>query len=56
MQANAEPDMKQTGDRLKHLIDNLVEDTLQLVADPFADDQVITDYRCGCTCEVHDHL
>jgi len=32
--------MKQTGDRLKCLIDNLVECTLQLVADPFAAEQV----------------
>ena len=39
-QANAEPDMKQTGERLKSLIDNLVEGTLQLVADPFAEKQV----------------
>lgn len=33
LQANAEPDMKQTGDRLKPLIGDLVEGVLQLVAD-----------------------
>lgn len=30
MQANAEPDMKQTGERLKGIISSLVEGTLEL--------------------------
>jgi hypothetical protein len=33
-QANAEPDLQQTGDRLKGLIAGLVEGVLELVADP----------------------
>lgn len=44
LQANAEPDMKQTGERLKGLIDSLVECTVQLVADPFAAEQVCNWY------------
>ncbi len=33
-QANAEPDLQQTGDRLKGVIGGLVEGTLELVAGP----------------------
>ena len=36
MQANAEPDLQQTGGRLKGLIAGLVEGILELVADPLA--------------------
>ena len=35
-QANAEPDLQQTGDRLKGLVAGLVEGILELVADPLA--------------------
>lgn len=35
-QANAEPDLQQTGERLKGLIAGLVEGILDLVADPLA--------------------
>ena len=38
-QANAEPDLRQTGDRLKGLIAGLVEVTLDLVAGPLEQQQ-----------------
>lgn len=40
LEANAEPDFKQTGQRLRCVIDGLVEGTLQIVADPLADQRV----------------
>jgi hypothetical protein len=36
-QANAEPDLQQTGDRLRGFISGLVEGILQLVVDPLAE-------------------
>ena len=39
-QANAEPDMKQTGKRLQGIIAGLVEGVLELVADPYVIKQV----------------
>lgn len=36
LEANADPDFSQTGERLKGLVSGLVEGTLQLVADPLA--------------------
>ena len=40
MQANAEPDLQQTGDRLKPLVAGVVEGIMQLVVDPLAHPQV----------------
>ena len=40
MQANAEPDLQQTGDRLKLVVAGLVEGIMQLVVDPLAHSQV----------------
>lgn len=40
LQANAEPDLRQTGKRLRGVIDDLIEGVLQLVADPFAEEKV----------------
>ena len=36
MQANAEPDLQQTGDRLKLVVAGVVEGIMQLVVDPLA--------------------
>ena len=40
MQANAEPDLQQTGDRLKPVVAGVVEGIMQLVVDPLAHLQV----------------
>lgn len=40
MQANAEPDLQQTGDRLKPVVEGLVEGIMHLVVDPLAHSQV----------------
>lgn len=40
MQANAEPDLQQTGSRLKPIVAGLVEGIMQLVVDPLATSQV----------------
>ncbi|CAD7701435.1 unnamed protein product [Ostreobium quekettii] len=39
LEANAEPDFKQTGQRLRCIVDGLVEGVLRLVADPLAEEQ-----------------
>lgn len=36
LEANAEPDFKQTGGRLQHVIEGLIEGALALVLDPIA--------------------
>lgn len=46
MQANAEPDLQQTGERLKPIIDGLVEGIMQLVVDPLAQSKVIHLVQC----------
>lgn len=40
VQANAEPDLQQTGDRLKPVVEGLVEGIMHLVVDPLAHSQV----------------
>ena len=44
MQANAEPDLQQTGERLKPIVAGLLEGIMQLVVDPLAQSQV--NYCC----------
>ena len=50
LQANAEPDMKQTGQRLQGIIAGLVEGILQLVADPLTAEQVMH-AACSYVCK-----
>ena len=40
LQANAEPDLQQTGSRLKPVVAGLLEGIMQLVVDPLAQSQV----------------
>ena len=41
LQANAEPDLQQTGERLKPIIAGLVEGIMQLVVDPLTQAKVL---------------
>ena len=47
MQANAEPDMKQTGERLKGIISSLVEGTLELALQ-LSDTQQVSSFIYLC--------
>jgi len=40
VQANAEPDLQQTGTRLQAIVAGLIEGIMQLVVDPLAQSQV----------------
>lgn len=44
LEANAEPDFKQTGGRLRHVIENLMEGVMELVVDPIAG-KVLSEYH-----------
>ena len=47
MQANAEPDLQQTGNRLKPIVAGLIEGIMQLVVDPLAQSHV-SFLPCSC--------
>lgn len=50
MQANAEPDLQQTGSRLKPIVAGVIEGIMQLVVDPLAMTQVIRFANRTCVC------
>lgn len=50
LQANAEPDLQQTGSRLKPIVAGVIEGIMQLVVDPLAVTQVIHFASTLCIC------